>query len=88
MQVDFTERFLKQDRELRSEVLHARLQRVVLMVKDAKTIRDIPNLKKLKGHQTAYRIRVGDFRIGLFIEGDAVVFADFDHRKDIYSRFP
>ena len=57
-------------------------------VKDAETLRDIPNLKKLKGHKSAYRIRIGDFRIGLYINGDTAIFADFDHRKDIYKRYP
>jgi mRNA interferase RelE/StbE len=88
MQVDYTSRFEKRFDALRDDNLRLRLRDVVLRVESATTIRDIPNLKKLKGHQTAYRIRVGDFRIGLFIEGDAVIFADFDHRKDIYSRFP
>ncbi len=88
MQIDFSERFLKQDRELRDDILHARLQKIVHTVKDAETLRDIPNLKKLKGHRSAYRIRVGDFRVGVFIKDDTVIFADFDHRKDIYKRYP
>lgn len=48
----------------------------------------IPNLKKLVGYKNAYRIRIGDFRIGVFIEGDAVEFARVLHRKDIYDVFP
>jgi mRNA-degrading endonuclease RelE of RelBE toxin-antitoxin system len=49
---------------------------------------NIANLKKLKGHLTAYRIRSGDYRIGIFIENKVVIFACFAHRKDIYNEFP
>ena len=48
----------------------------------------IVNLKKLKGFKTAYRIRIGDYRIGVFIDGDIVEFARVVHRKDIYRLFP
>ncbi|MGH2412635.1 MAG: type II toxin-antitoxin system RelE family toxin, partial [Microcystaceae cyanobacterium] len=36
----------------------------------------------------AYRIRLGDYRIGLFIEGKTVTFARVLHRKEIYRYFP
>ena len=49
---------------------------------------DIPNLKKLKGFEDAYRIRISDYRIGLFIIDNTTVFARFLHRKDIYKFFP
>jgi mRNA interferase RelE/StbE len=88
MRVEPTSEFLKLLRALRNDDLRRRLSDVVDRVEGAPTICDIPNLKKLKGHKTAYRIRVGDFRVGLFIEGDTAIFADFDHRKDIYNRFP
>ncbi|NPA92437.1 MAG: type II toxin-antitoxin system RelE/ParE family toxin, partial [Chloroflexi bacterium] len=35
-----------------------------------------------------YRIRLGDYRLGLEIEGDTVVFVRFLHRRDIYRYFP
>jgi mRNA interferase RelE/StbE len=88
MQVRFLQPFSRQIDTLRDPVLRNRLGGVVAGVKNAATIRDIPNVKKLKGHKSAYRIRLGDFRIGLYVEGDTAIFADFDHRKDIYGRFP
>lgn len=52
------------------------------------SIAEIPNLVKLKGYKTAYRFRINDFRIGLLIENDTIYFSTFDHRKNIYKRFP
>ena len=60
----------------------------VEQVKQAEGMSSIVNLKKLKGFKTAYRIRIGDYRIGVFIDGDTVEFARVVHRKDIYKLFP
>ncbi len=49
---------------------------------------DIKGLKKLKGFKDAYRVRLGDYRLGVFINKDLVQFARFVHRKDIYKLFP
>jgi mRNA interferase RelE/StbE len=52
------------------------------------SIEQISNLKKLKGSAQAYRIRVGDYRIGVFIVEDTVTFARVQHRRDLYRYFP
>jgi len=52
------------------------------------SILSIKNIKKLKGANNFYRIRIGDFRIDLFIKDDIVDFVRCLHRKDIYKFFP
>lgn len=49
---------------------------------------DIPNCKKLKGSKNAYRIRIGDYRIGFIFENQTIVFIRFLHRSTIYDYFP
>ncbi|MVN22121.1 type II toxin-antitoxin system RelE family toxin [Mucilaginibacter arboris] len=49
---------------------------------------EIKNLKKLQGYELYFRIRVGDYRIGLKIENQNLVFERILHRKDIYNLFP
>ena len=63
-----------------------KIRKTVSTVMAASTIRDIPHLKKLKEHLSAYRIKLGNYRIGLFIEEDSVLFAAFEHHKDIYIK--
>jgi len=57
-------------------------------VESAKSINEIHQTKKLKGHKSAYRVRITDYRVGVFVEGNKVTFARFVHRKDIYDVFP
>ena len=45
-------------------------------------------LKKLSGHPEAYRIRVGDYRLGIFYSDEIITIARFLKRNDIYKLFP
>ena len=61
---------------------------LIRLVENAENIQQIPSIKKLTGFTDAYRIRVGDFRIGVFLGDDTIEFARIAHRKDIYKLFP
>jgi len=59
-------------------------------IEAAAIIRDIPNCKKMPGNPpNAYRIRVGDYRVGTYLltDGSAEI-ARIRHRRDIYKVFP
>ncbi len=49
---------------------------------------NLTNVKKLKAEGDYYRIRIGDYRIGLALEDSAIVFVRVLHRKEIYRYFP
>ena len=57
-------------------------------IENAIQIKDIPNILKLKGYKNQYRIRIGEYRIGLEILSDEVYLVRFLHRKEIYRYFP
>jgi mRNA interferase RelE/StbE len=48
----------------------------------------IPNIGKLKGYSNYFKIRIGDYRIGLRYTNDTLTFERILHRKDIYRVFP
>lgn len=58
-----------------------------LLVK-ADNIKSIKSIKKLKGANSFYRIRLGDYRIGLEIKNETIELIRFLHRKEIYKFFP
>ncbi len=89
MNVEFSRRFQKDFNRLsKNNNLANLLDAAIENVNNATEISDIKNLKKLNGFKVYYRIRIGTFRIGLKIENDTAVFAAFEHRKDIYKKFP
>ncbi|WP_153631654.1 type II toxin-antitoxin system RelE/ParE family toxin [Prolixibacter sp. SD074] len=63
-------------------------QRLYINIQSAQKLTEIKNLKKLKGHKNFFRIRVGDYRIGIAVQDKKVILAAFDHHSDIYKYFP
>ena len=88
MQLLFTNQFAKQIRKVKDRHLAKSIEDAIIEVKNAAHLSDITNLKRLKGSNTAYRIRVGDYRIGLHISNNVVEFSCFMNRKEIYRFFP
>jgi mRNA interferase RelE/StbE len=88
MKVQYLKRFSKDlDNVTKPKDKKAVLE-IIVSVKEAKTLANISNIQKLTGFSNAYRIRVGDYRIGIFVEEDIVQFARIANRKDIYKIFP
>jgi len=88
MHAEFTSRFSKDLDKLNQAFVKKDIAAVIEEVEKAVDLSGIKNIKKLKGHTNAYRIRIGDYRIGLFIENNTVEFIRVAHRKDIYRVFP
>jgi mRNA interferase RelE/StbE len=88
MKTEFKASFLKAIKKIDSNQLKADIANAILNVESAESQRQISQLKKLKGYKQYYRIRIGDYRIGIKIEGDTVFFVDVDHRGNIYRIFP
>lgn len=88
MNLVFLNSFKKDVLKITNVKLKEQVKSVILAVEVAKSIKDLTNLKKLKGFQTAYRIRIGDYRLGLYIENENVKMARLVKRNDIYKVFP
>ena len=88
MQIVFQSKFSKDLSKINQPKVLADIEKAIIQVENVKTTIDINQLKKLKGYKSAFRIKVGDYRIGLFIENDVIEFARILHRKDIYNLFP
>ena len=88
MTPEFRTSFTRDLRRVRDRSLFKRVQETIEGVEAAGSILEIRNLKKLRTEGRYYRIRLGDYRIGLIVEGDTVVFVRLLHRSEIYRYFP
>ena len=84
----FKKSFLKSIETLNNKKLREAVLNCIKEVEQATAIHNISNIKKLKGHRDYYRIRIGNYRIGLKLESDVIIFVVFEDRKDIYKNFP
>lgn len=88
MKVIFLDKFSKDLDNLKDKKARQSIKDAILKVEEAPSLQKITGLKRLKGEKGAYRLRVGNYRIGLYIQGDTVEMARVAHRKDIYDVFP
>jgi mRNA interferase RelE/StbE len=90
MDIAFKKSFLKSIKKLKDKSLKDDIFDAINSAEDAETLDEIPNIKKLTGYSIYYRIRIGDYRIGLkWVDNEKrLYFVTFDHRKDVYKNFP
>jgi len=88
MKVSFLSKFNRDLDRIHLTSVRKSIIKVIGEVKGASELTQIRNLKKLKGFKSAYRIRMGDYRIGIFVDGDSVEFARVLNRREIYRFFP
>jgi mRNA interferase RelE/StbE len=80
--------FLKDINKIRDKSLLVNLQNTISKLKEISSQSEIANLKKLSGKNNYYRIRIGNYRIGISIIDKEINVIRFLHRKDIYKYFP
>lgn len=88
MKVEFLSKFSKDIDAIHQKSTKNNLLKLIHLAETAADISVFPHLKKLNGHDNAYRVRLGDYRVGFFYENNTILFARIVHRKDIYKVFP
>jgi mRNA interferase RelE/StbE len=66
MQVEFLSRFSKDLDHISQKSVKSNIAKLIRLCESADNLNNIPNLKKLVGHKSAYRVRIGDYRVVFF----------------------
>lgn len=74
--------------KIKDRKIQRQIREAVLLLKQAESIKDIPSIVKISGYKTAYRMRIGRYRLGFYLKTDTVELARFVKRNDIYKLFP
>jgi mRNA-degrading endonuclease RelE of RelBE toxin-antitoxin system len=89
MKANYLPSFIRDLKALKKSPMYSTIKDLVFQhIPNCSTIEEISNLQKLRGDDQAYRVRVGEYRVGVFINGDTITFARVKHRRDIYRYFP
>ena len=87
--IEYLPTFIKDLKALRGSPVYKTIYELAFEdIPNIDNLSELTNLKKLKGSNTAYRIRVGNYRIGIFITDDKIQFSRVLHRREIYRYFP
>ncbi len=88
MRINYKKQFLKDLSKLPSPY-RKRIETLVFETIPGESTHDvIQRLSKLSGHNNYYKVRLGEYRIGIYFENDFLEFKRVLHRKDIYRYFP
>jgi mRNA interferase RelE/StbE len=88
MEVKFKSRFNKDIESIDEKNVLDAIFIAIQDVENALKPQDIKGLKKMKGGKTAFRIRIGKYRIGIYIISNVVEFTRVLPRDKIYKYFP
>ena len=88
MNVERTPAFNRDLRRLRSARTLRQVERVIEELTASSNLTELTNVRRLQAEDRHYRIRVGDYRLGITMAGDVVVLRRFLHRNEIYRHFP
>lgn len=87
MNVRFEARFSKDLLRIKNGKLLKRIKELIFFCKEAENLSAVRQVKKLKGYDTFFRVRIGDYRIGLEFVDNELIFVRCLHRKEIYRYF-
>ena len=88
MELEFRDSFLKDVKRIKETRVKKKIAAVISDAQKATSLLDLINVKKLDGSNTYYRIRVGDYRVGIKLQDKTLIFMRCLNRKDIYRYFP
>jgi len=69
MQVEFLSKFNRDLDRIHHQSVRKSIIKVIDEIRVARTLNEVSNIKKLKGFRSAFRIRLGEYRIGIFVDG-------------------
>ncbi len=88
MELEFRDSFLKDIKRIKETAVKKKIIDVISASRKTASLHDLKNVKKLESSDAYYRIRVGDYRIGVKLQDKILIFMRCLHRKDIYRYFP
>ena len=88
MEVSYSKKFLKQlagvPSETRVKIEHFVFNDLVSVF----SISSLGKVEKMQGYDGFYKVRFGNYRLGLVIENERITVKTVMHRREIYKFFP
>ncbi len=88
MKVEYSKKFLKQLATVPSDIRSKIENFVFEELLSASSIYEMGKIEKMKGYEDFYKVRFGNYRLGLVIENEIITVKTVMHRREIYKFFP
>ena len=89
MKLVFEKSFEKDLKKIKNKQILLKLKEIIIKLGEIKSFFELDaNIKKMKSNERYWRIKIGEYRLGLEKDGDKIILVRILHRKDIYRYFP
>jgi len=89
MKLLYGKRFSKDLDAIRHEAkVKKKLLELIEQIKETDSLANLKGVRKIEGYQNYFRIKVGNYRLGIKLTKKRIELIRFLHRKEIYRRFP
>jgi mRNA interferase RelE/StbE len=88
MEVEIKKKFLKELSKLPTEYADTIEEFVFDKLQTYNNLSEIGKVEKMTGYKNYFKIRFGDYRVGIKKENDIIIIETVKHRREIYKYFP
>jgi mRNA interferase RelE/StbE len=88
LKVHFRSSFVRDLKRIKDRAVLRAVKQAIEQLEAAEQPADIGGLRKLTSRGPYYRIRIGEYRLGLAMQDGMVECVRCLHRREIYQRFP
>ena len=89
MNVEYAKSFLKDVKRLKDRKIAQRLEVSLILLESAGDLHEVPGVKSMSGASGYYRIRIGQYRLGVkHMEDGTLLILRFLTRGEVYRYFP
>jgi mRNA interferase RelE/StbE len=88
MQVEFRKKFLKELSKLPNPYKSNIEEFVFDILANHNSLSEVGKIEKMTGYKNYFKVRFGDYRVGIKKENNIIIIETVKHRKEIYKFFP
>jgi mRNA interferase RelE/StbE len=88
VKLTFRQSFTRDLKKVKDITMLDKIKKMIERIEAAQNMSQIEGLTKLSGTSSYYRIRIGDYRLGILLRGNELEFVRCLHRREIYRYFP
>jgi mRNA-degrading endonuclease RelE of RelBE toxin-antitoxin system len=89
LKVEYRQLFLKDLKKLKKQPVYEQVFNLAFeILPNVEDLKDLSNVKAMKGYSNRYRLRIGNYRVGIEVSGEKVEMMRVLHRREFYRYFP
>jgi len=88
MKIEYKKKFLKELCKLPNEYSQTIEEFVFDIFPTYDNLSEIGKVEKMTGYKNYFKIRFGDYRVGIKKEDNTIIIETVKHRREIYKYFP